>query len=88
MANPLGSVTFGPAGSFQTITQISPFSPLTAPYSLTGEFIFTLTADPSIPQGNGRVTMAIPNVPEPSTWAMMLLSFAGLGFAFASPRRR
>jgi probable HAF family extracellular repeat protein len=28
------------------------------------------------------------DVPEPSTWAMMLLGFAGLGFAFRrSPRR-
>jgi PEP-CTERM motif len=27
-------------------------------------------------------------VPEPSTWAMMLLGFAGLGFAFRQSRRR
>jgi hypothetical protein len=27
-------------------------------------------------------------VPEPSTWAMMLLGFAGLGFAFMQSRRR
>jgi hypothetical protein len=25
--------------------------------------------------------LAIPAVPEPSTWAMMLIGFAGLGFA-------
>jgi hypothetical protein len=29
-----------------------------------------------------------PSVPEPSTWAMMLLGFAGLGFAFRRSRRR
>jgi hypothetical protein len=29
-----------------------------------------------------------PAVPEPSTWAMMLLGFAGLGFAFRQSRRR
>jgi PEP-CTERM motif len=27
-------------------------------------------------------------VPEPSTWLMMLLGFAGLGFAFRQSRRK
>jgi hypothetical protein len=30
----------------------------------------------------------VEGVPEPSTWAMMLLGFAGLGFAFRQSRRR
>jgi PEP-CTERM motif len=29
-----------------------------------------------------------PGVPEPSTWAMMLIGFAGLGFAFRRSRRK
>jgi len=29
-----------------------------------------------------------PGVPEPSTWAMLLLGFAGLGFAFRRSRRK
>jgi hypothetical protein len=29
-----------------------------------------------------------PGVPEPSTWAMMLLGFVGLGFAFRQSRRK
>ena len=29
-----------------------------------------------------------PSVPEPGTWAMMLLGFAGLGFAFRQSRRK
>jgi hypothetical protein len=29
-----------------------------------------------------------PAVPEPSTWVMMTLGFAGLGFAFRQSRRR
>jgi hypothetical protein len=33
-------------------------------------------------------TGAIDGVPEPSTWAMMLLGFAGLGFAFRRSRRK
>ena len=28
----------------------------------------------------GRWTLALPSVPEPSTWAMLLLGFAGIGF--------
>jgi PEP-CTERM motif len=33
--------------------------------------------------------LALPNaVPEPATWAMMLLGFAGLGFAFRQSRRK
>jgi PEP-CTERM motif len=30
----------------------------------------------------------ISEVPEPSTWALMLLGFAGLGFAFRRSRRK
>jgi hypothetical protein len=30
----------------------------------------------------------VPTVPEPSTWAMMLLGFAGLGLAFGRSRRK
>jgi hypothetical protein len=33
-------------------------------------------------------TPAVSSVPEPSTWAMMLLGFAGLGFAFRHSRRK
>jgi PEP-CTERM motif len=32
-------------------------------------------------------TAAVAGVPEPATWAMMLLGFAGLGFAFRKSRR-
>ena len=31
---------------------------------------------------------AEPGVPEPSTWAMMLIGFLGLGFAFRASRRK
>ena len=43
--------------------------------------------------GHGEVFLAaltistVSAVPEPSTWAMMLLGFAGLGFAFRQLRR-
>jgi len=50
---------------------------------------FTGTKDPSNPSGNdngkaGQFTVAA--VPEPSTWAMMILGFVGLGF-MASRRK-
>jgi hypothetical protein len=34
------------------------------------------------------VVDSVPGVPEPSTWAMMLLGFVGLGFAFRQSRRK
>ena len=39
---------------------------------------------------NGQAFLAenVGGVPEPSTWAMMLLGFAGLGFAFRQSRRK
>jgi hypothetical protein len=33
-------------------------------------------------------SITVGGVPEPSTWAMMLLGFAGLGFAFRQSRRK
>jgi len=45
------------------------------------------------PGNSGNVLIAsvsaeVPGVPEPSTWAMMLIGFAGLGFAFRRSRRK
>jgi hypothetical protein len=45
------------------------------------------------PGNSGNVLIAnvsaeVPGVPEPSTWAMMLLGFAGLGFVFKQSRRK
>jgi hypothetical protein len=37
---------------------------------------------------NAAFTLTGTTVPEPSTWAMMLLGFAGLGFAFRQSRRK
>jgi predicted TIM-barrel enzyme len=33
-----------------------------------------------LPLGSGNATLTISGVPEPSTWAMMILGFAGVGF--------
>jgi PEP-CTERM motif len=37
---------------------------------------------------NAAFTLTGTTVPEPATWAMMLLGFAGLGFAFRQSRRK
>jgi hypothetical protein len=36
----------------------------------------------------GEIRGFLGAVPEPATWAMMLLGFAGLGFAFHKSRRK
>ena len=36
----------------------------------------------------GTATDLTSGVPEPSTWAMMLIGFTGLGFAFQQSRRK
>jgi hypothetical protein len=50
---------------------------------LTEEYIITGGANAS---GNGVII--VDTVPEPSTWVMMLIGFAGLGFAFRQSRRK
>jgi hypothetical protein len=37
---------------------------------------------------NGEIRGFLSAVPEPSTWAMMLIGFAGLGFVFRQSRRK
>jgi hypothetical protein len=58
---------------------------------------FTLTAPTSLnfviqdsyyPDNRGGVSIALSAVPEPSTWAMMLVGFGGLGAAMRGARRR
>jgi hypothetical protein len=81
----LGSFTLtGPTNVSQTITQNTVFSPLSAPYSLTEEYTIT-TSTPAFSEGFIFLSGA---VPEPSTWAMMLVGFVGLGFAFRRSRRK
>ena len=38
--------------------------------------------------GTMQAVSVVNTVPEPSTWVMMLLGFAGLGFAFRRSRRK
>ena len=51
----------------------------TSPFSMTEEVVYTLA--PGGELVNRGMDMALTSVPEPSSWVMMLLGFAGLGFA-------
>jgi hypothetical protein len=80
------------------LSQPNPTSFVLTPFTINnpgaaGNFAFTLDyneccsgpadlefAFNDVPIGGG--------VPEPGTWAMMLLGFAGLGFAFRQSRRK
>jgi hypothetical protein len=77
-------------------TDLVTLGPVTFTYSAAGEYVATAqgeldghTFTLGEPDPNGRPyasfdvseTITV-GVPEPSTWAMMLLGFAGLGFAF------
>jgi hypothetical protein len=75
-----------------------PTSFSTSPFTVNnpgaaGNFAFTLEYNECC-GGPADLEFAINNVvigggvPEPSTWAMMLLGFAGLGFAFRQSRRK
>jgi hypothetical protein len=67
-----GGGTFGAGGIGGGGSFVSPLSPLADLVLVSG-----------FNSGNGYVTinLADPAVPEPSTWAMVLLGFASLGFA-------
>ena len=59
----------------------------------TGSFMNVGTVDvrnapPSVLTLNFNGLINAPNVPEPSTWAMMLVGFGLIGGAMRSPRRR
>jgi PEP-CTERM motif len=85
MTTPIGSFTCGP----QTcgFTQ----GPILAVILGLGTFSETTQLMFNFPAGAQELTQAASffgGVPEPSTWAMMLIGFAGLGFAFRHSRRK
>lgn len=78
-----------PLGTFSTSTSPAKFvSPglvedLTGPFSVTEEYVIT-----SLAGGSANLTATISAVPEPSTWAMLLIGFAGVGFTAYRGRSR
>jgi hypothetical protein len=53
-------------------------------FSETEKFVITFSGAANV-QANSQIASA---VPEPATWGMMLLGFAGLAFAFRQSRRK
>ncbi|MGB7977099.1 MAG: PEPxxWA-CTERM sorting domain-containing protein [Roseiarcus sp.] len=88
-ANTSGSIpAFSPLDTFSTTatgvvqsfdTNSAGAFTATSPFSMTEEVVYTL--QPNGELLNRGIGMVMTEVPEPSTWAMMLLGFAGLGFA-------
>lgn len=76
----LNSFSFTATGLVQSFSHnlSGPFT-ATSPFSMTEEVVYTL--DPGGELLNRGVGMVATTVPEPSSWVMMLLGFAGLGFA-------
>jgi hypothetical protein len=76
----VNSLLFQGVGSFDTFTQTFATTPGDV---YTYSFLFSNGIDNglSAPSGFMVVVTSASAVPEPSTWAMMLLGFAGLGFA-------
>jgi hypothetical protein len=84
-------------GIGMVVNQPGPTSPVSTPFNVfnpgaAGNFAFVLEYNECcgppaelVWQING---VTVGGVPEPSTWAMMLLGFAGLGFAFRQSRRK
>ncbi len=69
----LSSTSFSVAGASPATAVAS----LTSPFSITEEF--TIMSDMTAGQANDTIDMAA--MPEASTWAMMVVGFAGLGYA-------
>jgi PEP-CTERM motif len=89
----LASFTITPAGEFFTLDGPGGFlsvNNVTPGYGIASfglEYTYTIPVPPTPPCMNcDGPPPPIPGTPEPSTWLMMLLGFAGLGFA--AMRRR
>jgi len=93
-STPPGTSGSLPAGSISgTVTGTTSLGSINfAPGGITlGDFFYTVTNSPlsivSIPSGGVTTIQGfVASVPEPSTWAMMLIGFGAIGFA--ARRRR
>jgi hypothetical protein len=74
LTTPLASQNFTSAGTSNNTNFMNPV----APYSITEEYIITVA--PGAEPGSTLNSTIIVSVPEPSTWAMMILGFLGVGF--------
>jgi hypothetical protein len=84
--NTIGMFPFAAAGGDET-QSASSFGSDSDVYSLSDQGTLFLVAGATVSGGQSTTVSAV--VPEPSTWAMMVIGFAGLGFAgYRQVRRR
>jgi hypothetical protein len=58
-----------------------PYTPFTHTFTDASGFLSFVESGPASQQGSLLTNVSVSTVPEASTWAMMALGFAGLGFA-------
>ena len=77
LTSALGTTTFvGPLLTAQAVTQYASAFTGTGPYSVTEKYSITAR---NAGQSNATIDL-MSAVPEPATWAIMLLGFGGIGF--------
>jgi hypothetical protein len=90
-----GTGTLLATNTFTSIGSVAPPATVIdalAPYSITEEYDITFSL-PAVPTALSTITLGtttdgpIPIIPEASTWMMMAIGFAGLGFAGYRSRR-
>jgi hypothetical protein len=80
-----GTLLFGDTFSGFGSTQQLDAASVTAPFSLSKEFVI----NPNGAAGQDQSTESVIGVPKPSAWAMLGLGFAGLGMLrLTNPRRK
>jgi hypothetical protein len=85
--------TYSVAGTTTTLNNPAPFVGLLSDSPSITSLVFFADHGDSGGYGTALGTVSLdvkvhPGVAEPSTWAMMLIGFAGLGFAFRHSRRK
>ena len=71
-----------------TLASGDPLAAHSLTFSTTGGNLFFTENGPSDQQGNILDNVSLTAVPEPATWAMMLVGFGGLGAAMRTTRRK
>jgi hypothetical protein len=82
-------ITLGNFTQSITLASNAPFALHTFTFTTTGgQLSFTDMSGGNNDIGNVLDNVTVSSIPEPATWAMMLLGFAGLGFVFRQSRRK
>jgi hypothetical protein len=78
----IGNVTFIGAPGLQTAAQTSGSPSTSGPYTVVERYTLVATGN-----GNANSTITVQAVPEPGTWALMIMGFGGAGAMLRSRRR-